>query len=221
MVQFFPFLCCDLSVFPFFDPVQSQIHDPDPFQLLYLISQIPAHSADLPVQSLCQNDPELFFSCPFYPAFARCRAKFHKRNTVCHTLQKCIRHRTVHGNKIFFFMHISRPHNFVDNLTVIRQQQQSFRLFIQTPDRIDPFRIMQEINHIIFFPFFRRADNTRRLVKRDQYHFFFFLYRSSTETDLLSIRYLIPHPRGFSADGYISCFNLAICFSSGAYPCFT
>ena len=58
MVQFFPLLCCDLSVFAFSDPVQSQIHDPDPFQLLYLISQIPAHSTDLPVQSLCQNRSE-------------------------------------------------------------------------------------------------------------------------------------------------------------------
>jgi len=72
MVQFFPLLCCDLSVFAFSDPVQSQIHDPDPFQLLYLISQIPAHSADLPVQSLrqhkllhCQKSGKLQFDFQF------------------------------------------------------------------------------------------------------------------------------------------------------------
>ena len=97
MVQFFPFLCCDLSVFAFSDPVQSQIHDPDPFQLLYLISQIPAHSADLPVQSLCQNDPKAAFSCLHHSAWSGHCIK--NRDSLAHPSDKFPVHRLIHCHK--------------------------------------------------------------------------------------------------------------------------
>ena len=105
MVQFFPLLCCDLSVFAFSDPVQSQIHDPDPFQLLYLISQIPAHSADLPVQSLCQNDPKAAFSCLHHSAWSGHRIK--NRDSLAHPSDKFPVHRLIHCHKIFFLMIVS------------------------------------------------------------------------------------------------------------------
>ena len=94
MVQFFPLLCCDLSVFAFSDPVQSQIHDPDPFQLLYLISQIPAHSADLPVQSLCQNDPKAAFSCLHHSAWSGHCIK--NRDSLAHPSDKLPVHRLLY-----------------------------------------------------------------------------------------------------------------------------
>ena len=111
MVQFFPFLCCDLSVFAFSDPVQSQIHDPDPFQLLYLISQIPAHSADLPVQSLCQNDPKAAFSCLHHSAWSGHCIK--NRDSLAHPSDKFTVHRLIHCHKIFFLMIVSGAHDLI------------------------------------------------------------------------------------------------------------
>ena len=109
MVQFFPLLCCNLSVFAFSDPVQSQIHDPDPFQLLYLISQIPAHSADLPVQSLCQNDPKAAFSCLHHSAWSGHCIK--NRDSLAHPSDKFPVHRLIHCHKIFFLMIVSGAHD--------------------------------------------------------------------------------------------------------------
>ena len=138
MVQFFPLLCCDLSVFAFSDPVQGQIHDPDPFQLLYLISQIPAHSADLPVQSLCQNDPKAAFSCLHHSAWSGHCIK--NRDSLAHPSDKFPVHRLIHCHKICFLMIISGPHHFIQDLPVIRHQKQAFRVPIQTPYRVQALR---------------------------------------------------------------------------------
>ena len=123
MVQFFPLLCCDLSVFAFSDPVQSQIHDPDPFQLLYLISQIPAHSADLPVQSLCQNDPKTAFSCLHHSAWSGHRIK--NGDTFAHPSDKFLIHRFIHCHKISFLMIVSGAHDLIDQITLICEKKQS------------------------------------------------------------------------------------------------
>ena len=138
MVQFFPFLCCDLSVFAFSDPVQSQIHDPDPFQLLYLISQIPAHSADLPVQSLCQNDlkfifsklfslcqndPKTAFSCLHHSAWSGHRIK--NRDSLAHPSDKFTVHRLIHCHKIFFLMIVSGAHDLIDQISFICQKEKA------------------------------------------------------------------------------------------------
>lgn len=123
MVQFFPFLCCDLSVFPFFDPVQSQIHDPDPFQLLYLISQIPAHSADLPIQSLCQNDPKAAFSCLHNSAWSGHCIK--NRDSLAHPSDKFPVHRLIHCHKIFFLMIVSGAHDLIDQISFICQKEKT------------------------------------------------------------------------------------------------
>ena len=123
MVQFFPFLCCDLSVFAFSDPVQSQIHDPDPFQLLYLISQIPAHSADLPVQSLCQNDPKAAFSCLHHSAWSGHRIK--NRDSLAHPSDKFPVHRLIHCHKIFFLMIVSGAHDLIDQISFVCQKEKA------------------------------------------------------------------------------------------------
>ena len=136
MVQFFPFLCCDLSVFAFSDPVQSQIHDPDPFQLLYLISQIPAHSADLPVQSLCQNNGKCIFPGLFY-----CTGSGHRIQILffvsdvyspSHLLNEFRSNFFVYSDLIFFLVCISCAHHAVDQISIICHDQKPFRIFIQS-----------------------------------------------------------------------------------------
>ena len=131
MVQFFPFLCCDLSVFAFSDPVQSQIHDPDPFQLLYLISQIPAHSADLPVQSLGQNDTEALLSKLLHLTGLRHRIQKHlslfhltDAHAFSQLFQKGIRHRLVYRDQIFLLMMIGGPHHPVDQTSIVGHQDE-------------------------------------------------------------------------------------------------
>lgn len=123
MVQFFPLLCCNLSVFAFSDPVQSQIHDPDPFQLLYLISQIPAHSADLPVQSLCQNDPKAAFSCLHHSAWSGHCIK--NRDSLAHPSDKFPVHRLIHCHKIFFLMIVSGAHDLIYQISFVCQKEKA------------------------------------------------------------------------------------------------
>ena len=126
MVQFFPLLCCNLSVFAFSDPVQSQIHDPDPFQLLYLISQIPAHSADLPVQSLCQYDSKPVAAGLLCQTRPRLHIQFFQINAFRHLFQKFRRDLLIDRDNIFLLMIIAGTHNFIQNIAVIRHQQQAF-----------------------------------------------------------------------------------------------
>ena len=57
------------SEFARFQSVQSKIHDPYPLQSPDFIAEISAHSPDLPVKTLGENNAETVFSCFFNYAF--------------------------------------------------------------------------------------------------------------------------------------------------------
>ena len=191
MVQFFPLLCCDLSVFAFSDPVQSQIHDPDPFQLLYLISQIPAHSADLPVQSLSQDNPECLFPCFFHFA-GSCQLILHRYSAFCHSIQEPGSHGPVHTDQILFLMIISCSHHFIQDLSIICHEKQPLRILIQAPHVKNSFRVMyQFLDGLISPAFICGTHNPSGFIYRQKHHFFFFRNVLSIHQNLLFFRNLL------------------------------
>ena len=213
MVQFFPLLCCNLSVFAFSDPVQSQIHDPDPFQLLYLISQIPAHSADLSVQSLRQNDTEAVFSDLFH--LARSGSGIQNRDpTPAHLLDKFFCDRFIHRHQIFFFVIITGTHDLIDDISVVCHQKQSFGIFIQPSNRKNACRILKHILHGHIVPAsVRRADYALWFVKRQQNHFLPSAASFSVDGDLHLVRYLPAIFCTHAVHKYFSFFDQAVCFT--------
>ena len=150
MVQILPFLRGDLPVFPLFDPVQSQIHDPDSLQFLYFISQILTHPADLPVQSLRQNNAEAALSCLLYPA--RSGYCIQDWNSSAHPADKISVQRFIYNNKVLFLMIIACAHNLVDQVTLICQKKQALGFLVQSAYRINTQRIIQIIRDCCFLP---------------------------------------------------------------------
>ena len=57
-LKLLPLYRCDLPVLSLRDSLQSQVHDPETFEFLYLVAQILTHPSDLAVQALGEYDPE-------------------------------------------------------------------------------------------------------------------------------------------------------------------
>jgi hypothetical protein len=48
---------------------------------------------------------------------------------------------------------VSRPQDFVNNIAVVGQENQSFAGFVQSPDGENTFRVVYEVNDVIFSTF--------------------------------------------------------------------
>ena len=64
-------------------------------------------------------------------------------------------------------MGIAGPQNLVDDVAVVGQKNQSFRVLIKPSDRKEPFRILQIADDVVGDLFIRGADDARRLIQRD------------------------------------------------------
>ena len=81
-------------------------------------------------------------------------------------------------------MIISRPHNAVYQIPLVRQQKKALRFPVQTSHRINPHRIIQILGNCDFLSLlFRAADNPPRLIKQKKYLFLLRLNGLSIQTD--------------------------------------
>ncbi len=108
--------------------VQGDIHNSYPFQLSDPIIQVFTHSSNLTVQALSENDLEFKLTEPFDFTLARYGVK--NRDAISHFFNKLFGDWSVDRDHIFLFMVISGPENFVNDITVIRQEDQAFTLFV-------------------------------------------------------------------------------------------
>lgn len=145
MIQILPLLPGNLPVFSLPDSIQSQIHDPNPFQLLYFISQVLTHPADLSVQSLRQNDPEAAFSCLLY--LTGSGHSVQDWHSSAHSADKIFVQRFVYNNKVLFLMVVACTHNLVNQISLICQKKKSLGFFVQSAYRINTQRIVQVIRN--------------------------------------------------------------------------
>ena len=60
---------------------------------------------------------------------------------------------------------VSGTHDTVYDRTVVRHQKEAFRIFIESSHRVNPHRVGQIIDDVVFLPFFRSTDDAARFVE--------------------------------------------------------
>ena len=163
-LKLLPLYRCDLPVLPLRDSLQSQVHDPETFEFLYLIAQILTHPSDLAVQALGEYDPE-----------AACSGLHHLAGS-CHCIQdrysctypadKAFIYWFIYCHKVFFFMAVSGAHDLIYQVSFIGEKEQALRFLVQSAHRIDPQGIIQVFCYSGFLTLlFCTADNSSGFVK--------------------------------------------------------
>lgn len=219
IIQLFPFLWSNLPVFSFPDSIQSQIHDPNPLQLLYFIPQILAHPADLSIQSLCQNNPKTAFSCLLHLAGSgHC---IQNRYSSAHSADKIFIQRFIYYNKVLFLMVVACTHDLIHQISLISQKKKSLGFFVQSAYRINTQRIFQIVRDgYLLALLLCTAYNSSWFVKKKQYFLFIFMNRYVIYADFIFRQYFL------TADGLLavhcdsSFLDHPVCLSPGAHTCF-
>ena len=129
-----------------------------------------AHSANLPVQPLNQNDSENLRTFLNYFAFFGGNTKH--RHTIRHALYRSICKRFINGNYIFFFVVISCTQNPVHHIAVVSQENQALRIFIQSANRKNPNAIIYIIYNVVAYVSFCSRNNTNRFVECNKNNIF-------------------------------------------------
>lgn len=161
-----------------------QIHDSHSLQCHNLITKIVTHPPDLTVQSLCEDDPEALFTCPYYSAGTCDRIK--DWYPSAHATDEFFCHRFVYCNLIFLFVVISRFHDTVYQISLVGKEEKALGIFIQASYRIYPNRIVQIFHHCHLITLLPGAANDPSwFIKKKQDLFFLFLYGASVNTDLV------------------------------------
>ena len=76
----------------------------------------------------------------------------------------------IHRYFVFFLMIICRPHDLIDDISIIRHQQQTSGILVQPSDISHPHRIIQETHNAVAFPPFFCADDAFWLIYRKHDH---------------------------------------------------
>ena len=111
-------------------------------------------------------------------------------------------------------MIIPCTHDPIHKIALIRQKKQPLRVLVESSDRVDALRIMNIVDHIVFLAFFRCADNSRRLVKREQDAFFLLAYASPLKTDRLPRQHSCPGPGADSVHSDCTRLDLTVRLTS-------
>lgn len=114
------------------------VHNPDAAQAFDLVSECLTHATDLTVQPLGQGNIEFVFGQGFDLAGQSLRIKdFH---ALGHMLYKFRGDGVVDLDDILFFVLIFRAEDLIDDITVVGQQDQPFRILVEPSDMEDPQR---------------------------------------------------------------------------------
>lgn len=127
------------------------MHDPDATELFHLIPQVFAHSPDLPIQALRQNDAELVGAHLFDET--RLRDGPQHRNALAHVRYERLVQRLINRDHIFLFVVVLRAQNLVDDISIARQKNQAVAVLVQSTDRENSFLVVDELNNRVFLAF--------------------------------------------------------------------
>lgn len=145
--------------------VQLDVHDPYSFQLAYLIAECLAHPSDLAVESLGEDDLEDTVADFGYSA--RLGDSSENADATGHALQKWRGDRLVDGDDVLFFVIVFCPQYFIDDISIVRQQNQPLRVLVQATDRENALRMIHKINDVPFDMQLGRAGDADGLVQGD------------------------------------------------------
>ena len=66
-------------------------------------------------------------------------------------------------------MVVAGTQDLVHQITVVGEEDQPLRIFIQTANREDTLAVVDEVDNIVAFAIFGGAHNTDRLIQRNQH----------------------------------------------------
>lgn len=168
------FSCIELRVGSFFEFPKTNILDSDTLQALHSISTCFDHAPNLAVFSFFQKnrkfstrDPlDLTWTCLIASRMLVLSFTFFQRNhdSFSHRIEMGIIDRSEYLHDIFFFVFVSGMHEIIREAPVIREEDESRRLLIETTDRKDAFRNVDDIENPRVFMRHTRAHDTIRLV---------------------------------------------------------
>ena len=122
------------------------MHDADAFQGFYLIPEDFAHPSYLSVESLFQDDAKS--PGAFLPYEAGFRSFAEDIHTISHCADHVVGEFLIHRDNVFFFVVVSCPEDLIDDIPVIGEQDQSFRILVEPADREDAFGMIDESDDI-------------------------------------------------------------------------
>ena len=147
-----------------------------------------AHAPDLPVQTLRQDDPERVLGHGLDPA--RVRDRVEDRYARRHSAQELRRERPVDGYDVFLLVLVLRSQDRVDDVAVIGQEDQAFRVLVQPADGEQPLRMADEIDDVVLYGTVGRALDADGLVEREVDPARFSGDRPAVDLDLIAIENL-------------------------------
>lgn len=124
-----------LKLFPFarFQPFDGHVHDPRTVELDHAIAERVAHAPDLPIPPLGENNPKPIASHPSH--LTRLRLAAENNHASSHLIQECLTKGAIYLHEIFSFVTEFGAEDSVDDVAVVRQQNETGGIFIQPSDR--------------------------------------------------------------------------------------
>ena len=129
------------------------------------VAECGRHQTDLPVEALGQHDGE-----PVRRDFPGLAGQSHvavDAHAFGHATQEIVGHRFVHRDQIFLFLAVFSAQQFIDDVAVAGQQNQTFGILVQSADRKDALLVIDEIDDVAFHALVGRAGDADRFVQRD------------------------------------------------------
>lgn len=125
------------------------VHDADAFEAHHAVVEEFAHAADLPVESLREDDSELvaidFLDHAFFGY------GIEDGHPVGHFFDEATGDRTVDGNDVFFFVVVVSAEDLIDDIAIAGEEDESFTGFIESPDGEDAFGVFDVVDDVILF----------------------------------------------------------------------
>jgi hypothetical protein len=136
------------ELFPLADaqPFDGYVHNPRPVQRGHSIAKRVTHAPDLPVPSLGQDDAKLI--APDARHLTGPRDASENDDSAGHAIQECLVERTIDLHEILPFMSEFGAENLVHDVPIVRQQDETRRIFIQPSDGENPFWVPDLRNDI-------------------------------------------------------------------------
>jgi len=203
-----------------FEISQPHIDDAYALQAFDLVTEDLAHAADLTIEALGQNNPELVF------AEAADLAGFgfgvENAHTASHSGDKVIGYRFVDRDEILLLVIVFRTQDVVDDVAIVGEQNQTFRFLVQPADREDALFMTDEVHDVVTHTVFGGAGDADRFVEADVDLLFLFApaNNASVGAHLVAFRNLRTQLSAFAIDGHTPLGNQGIGLAARAHAGF-
>ena len=141
------------------------VDDAHPTQLLDPIAKRIGHQADLPVESLGQHNAKAEARDTL--GSARLGQLSMHAHATRHATEELIGYRLVDADQVFLLVMVFRSQQFVDDVAIAGQQDQTLGILVEPTNRKDALLMVDEVDDVALHLAFGCAGDANRLVQRD------------------------------------------------------